>query len=293
MEYKDYYKVLGVDKKVAQADLKKKYRKLAVQFHPDKNPDDAAAEKRFKEISEAYEVLGDPEKRRKYDEMGANWQQYEHFQNQGGAGRRSYASGGYQDPFGGGGFSDFFNAFFGGGGGAGFGGQDFGQRAPRRQSTQATLSLPFYEALDGVSKVVELDGTKIRLNIKPGAYDGLKLKVSGKGRNGGDLLLTLAVGKPSGIEVNGLDITEKVSVDFYAAVLGGKAAVDTVRGKISVPLGAGTQPGKKLRLKGKGMVDYDRPERKGDLILELHIKIPAELSAEEKELFEKLQELRK
>jgi curved DNA-binding protein len=292
MEYKDYYKVLGLDKSVSQADMKKKYRKLALQFHPDKNPGNAEAEKRFKEISEAYEVLGDVEKRKKYDELGANWkqhEQYKQYQQQAGGQRRYYTSDDFGDAFGGGGFSDFFNAFFGGGG-ASFGGQSYGQPRPRRTNTHATLNLGFEEALNGVAKVVEIDGSKIRLNIKPGAYDGQKLKVKGKGRQGGDLVITLAVATPANLGIDGLNITEKVSIDLYTAVLGGKVTVPTVRGKISVPIAKGTQPGKKLRIKGRGMPDYDKPGQFGDLFLEVQVKIPTDLSAEEQKLFERLRD---
>ncbi len=283
MDYKDYYKVLGVDKGVSQADLKKKYRKLAVEFHPDKNPGNSKAEARFKEISEAYEVLGDADKRKKYDELGSNWQQYAQYQNQGG-GRRSYQSDGYDDPFGGGGFSDFFNAFFGGGGGS-FGGS---QRRPRQANTQATLALSFDEALNGVAKLVDLNGEKIRLTIKPGAYDGQKLKVKGKGLQGGDLLLTLSVQRPPGVEIEGLNIIEKVTIDLYTAVLGGKINMNTVRGKIALPIASGTQPGKKLRVKGKGMPNPTKAGEFGDLIVEVQVTIPTNLTEEQQKMFESL-----
>jgi len=286
MDYKDYYKVLGVEKAVSQADLKKKYRKLAVEFHPDKNPGNAKAEARFKEISEAYEVLGDADKRKKYDELGSNWQQYAQYQNPGGS-RRAYQSDGNDDPFGGGGgFSDFFNAFFSGGGGS-FGGN---QRRPRQANTQATLALSFDEALNGVAKLVDLNGEKIRLAIKAGAYDGQKLKVKGKGLQGGDLLLTLSVQKPPGVEIEGLNIIEKVTIDLYTAVLGGKINMNTVRGKIALPIAGGTQPGKKLRVKGKGMSNPAKAGEFGDLIVEVQVTVPANLSEEQRNLFEKLRD---
>lgn len=309
MNYKDYYKTLGLDKKAPQADIKKKFRKLAIKYHPDKNPDDPKAEEKFKEVNEAYEVLGDPEKRKKYDELGANWKQYENFQNAGGrrpgGGQRTYQySGDYGDFFGGsagGGFSDFFNSFFGGGGfegtGGAFGGQEspFGgrsRRPARPANSQATLPLSFQEAFSGVGKVVELDGKKIRLNIKAGVKDGQKLKVSGKGRNGGDLIITLQVPSPSGYELNGLNLTKKVDVDLYTAVLGGKIEVDTLHGKLNMPIAKGTQSGKKLRLKGKGMPDYDKQGSFGDLILEVQIAVPTNLTDKEIELFKALEKIR-
>lgn len=303
MDYKDYYKILGVDKGASQADIKKKFRKLAIKYHPDKNPDNAAAEAKFKEVNEAYEVLGDPEKRKKYDELGANWKQYEQFQRAGGGrgGQRTYQySGDFSDMFGGGGgFSDFFNSFFGGGGFSGTG-SAFSQDSPfgsqRRRSaavnTQATLPLSFEEAFNGVKKVVQIDGEKIRLNIKAGARDQQKLKVAGKGRNGGDLIITLQVGAPVGYEVEGLNLIKKLDVDLYTAVLGGKMDVDTPHGKVSIPIAKGSQSGKKLRLKGKGMPNYDQPNNFGDLIVELQIRVPTKLSQKEVDLFKELQNLR-
>ncbi|NEN22516.1 J domain-containing protein [Cryomorpha ignava] len=302
MNYKDYYETLGVEKKAPQADIKKKFRKLAIKFHPDKNPDDASAEAKFKEVNEAYEVLGDPEKRKKYDELGSNWKQYENFQNaggrqQGGRQRTYQYSGDYGDYFGssdGGGFSDFFNSFFAGGGyqgtGSAFGGRS--RQPARPANSQATLPLNFQEAFSGVGKVVELDGKKIRLNIKPGVKNGQKLKVTGKGRNGGDLIITLQVPSPTGYELSGLNLTKKVDIDLYTAVLGGKAEVDTLHGKINMPVAKGTQSGKKLRLKGKGMPDYDKQGSFGDLVIEVQIKVPENLSEKEVDLFKELEKIR-
>jgi len=291
MDYKDYYKVLGVDKSAPQAEIKKKYRKLALKYHPDKNPDDAEAEKRFKELSEAYEVIGDAEKRKKYDELGANWKQYEQYQNAGyGGGRRTRTYGGdFGESFNGG-FSDFFESFFGGGGGA-RGGDPFGRPTQHTASTtRASLPLSFHDAFHGVSKVVELHGKKIRLNIKRGARTGQKLKVKGKGKGGGDLLIELKVGEPYGMKLDGLNLHGALRVDLYTAVLGGKVNLQTPHGALTVPVAAGTQPGGKLRLRGKGMPDYDKPEMFGDFIAEIKVTIPKKLTAEQKKLFEKLRD---
>ena len=302
MNYKDYYKTLGVEKKATQADIKKKFRKLALKYHPDKNPEDPKAEDKFKEVNEAYEVLGDAEKRKKYDELGSNWKQYENAGSgrpAGGQGQYQY-SGDYADFFGGsagGGFSDFFNSFFGGGGYEGASGQEspFGgrtRRTARPANSQATLPLSFQEAFSGVGKVVELDGKKIRLNIKPGVKDGQKLKVGGKGRNGGDLIITLQVLSPPGYELTSLNLAKKVDVDLYTAVLGGKVEVETPHGKINMPIAKGTQSGKKLRLKGKGMPDYEKQGSFGDLIIEVQIKVPTNLTEKEIELFKELEKIR-
>ncbi|MCA1752967.1 MAG: DnaJ domain-containing protein [Flavobacteriales bacterium] len=291
MDYKDYYKVLGVDKSAPQAEIKKKYRKLALKYHPDKNPDDAEAEKRFKELSEAYEVIGDAEKRKKYDELGANWKQYEQYQNAGyGGGRRTRTYGGdFGESFNGG-FSDFFESFFGGGGGA-RGGDPFGRPTQHTASTtRASLPLSFHDAFHGVSKVVELHGKKIRLNIKRGARTGQKLKVKGKGKGGGDLLIELKVGEPYGMKLDGLNLHGALQVDLYTAVLGGKVNLQTPHGALTVPVAAGTQPGGKLRLRGKGMPDYDKPDVFGDFIAEIKVTIPKKLTAEQKKLFEKLRD---
>ncbi len=301
MDYKDYYKVLGVSKSAEQAEVKKKFRKLAIKYHPDKNPDNPGAEAKFKEINEAYEVLGDPEKRKKYNELGSNWKQYEQYQNAGGArgGRKAYEySGDFNDMFGGsagGGFSDFFNSFFGGGGFQSTGGafQDqspFGQqRQPRRSNAQASLPLSFDESFHGVAKVVQVNGQKIRLTIKPGAKDGQKLKLTGKASGGGDLIITLIVGKPTGYVLDGLQMSRNVSVDLYTAVLGGKIEVETLHGRLNLPIKAGTQNGSKLRLKGKGFPSYDDPKATGDLILTTQVQIPTGLTDEQKELFKKIQ----
>ena len=294
MDYKDYYKVLGVSKDAAQADIKKKYRKLAVQYHPDKNPDNAEAEKKFKEISEAYEVIGDPEKRKKYDELGANWKQYEQYQKAGFNGqKRTYQYGGDVGDAFSGGFSDFFDAFFGGGGASreAYGAQGYGRGRRKPSNTRASLALSFDESFRGVPKVVEFDGEKIRLNIKPGARDGQKLKVGGKGRGGGDLIIELQVAEPHGYTREGLNLIGPVHVDLYTAVLGGKASLITPHGRVNVPIKPGTQPGAKLRLRGKGMPDYDQQGSFGDFLAEVKIEIPKQLNSEQEKLFKKLQAL--
>jgi curved DNA-binding protein len=295
MEYKDYYKVLGVDKKASQSEIKKKFRKLAIQYHPDKNPDNAEAERKFKEVNEAYEVLGDSEKRKKYDELGANWKHYDQFKHAG-AGRQYQYSGDFDEFFGrGGGFSDFFNAFFGGGGfgstSGAFGGEAFRGRTHRPSQTTGELHLSFDESFKGVTKVINVGGEKIRLKIKPGAQDGQKLKARGKGKGGGDLIITLRVASPSGMKRQGNNLEVQMEVPLTKAVLGGKLKLDTPHGALMVPVAKGTQPGKKLRLKGKGMPDYDRPGSYGDLIVEVGVRIPRNLSDREEQLYRQLDEL--
>lgn len=303
MDYKDYYRVLGVSKKATQAEIKKKFRKLAVQYHPDKNPDDAKAETKFKEANEAYEVLGDPEKRKKYDELGSNWKQYDQYKNarQGGRQGNYQYSGDYGDFFGGshgGGFSDFFNSFFGGGGfssgRSAAGGAGFGQRpqAKRTGTAKGHLNLSFDEAFHGVDKTIQLNGNKIKLNISPGAKDGQKLKVKGKGPQGGDLIIELKVGNSPAYQLEGLNLIGPLEIDYYTATLGGKANVKTPHGSFALSIALGTSGGKKLRLKGKGMPEYGKKGVFGDFIGEIKISVPTNLSSKEKELLEELRQLK-
>ena len=304
MDYKDYYNTLGVDKKASQPEIKKKFRKLAIQYHPDKNPDDPKAENKFKEVNEAYEVLGDADKRKKYDELGSNWKHYDQYKNaqQGRRAGNYQYNGEYDDFFGGsrgGGFSDFFNSFFGGGGfssgqRAAGSGSPFGQqsRARRPATTRGHLNLTFEEAFQGVSKTVQVNGNKIRLNISKGARDGQKLKVAGKGPQGGDLIIELKVGRSAAYQLDGLNLSGKVDVDFYTAALGGKVEIKTPHGALSLSIAAGTNSGKRLRLKGKGMPEYGKNGVSGDFIAEIRITVPVDLSPQEKKLMEELRELR-
>jgi len=316
MEYKDYYKILGVSKSATQDEIKKAYRKLAVKYHPDKNEGDKAAEEKFKEISEAYEVLGDPEKRKKYDELGANWK---HFQETGfdGFGGRGGAPGGgsyyytFQgdpsDLFGGG-FSDFFEAFFGGGGFSGRQGRSsrrggasafssmFGREVPG-QDLEGELHISLDEAYHGTSRIVKVGREKIRVKIKPGAYDGLKLRVRGKGeksRSGhaGDLYLTVRVEKHPLFERKGDDLYVELPVDMYTALLGGKVQVRTMDGMVNMKIPEGVKNGQLLRLKGKGMPRYDSNGH-GDLFARVKIVMPEKLTREQKELLVKMRELDK
>jgi curved DNA-binding protein len=318
MEYKDYYKTLGVSKNASQDEIKKAYRKLAVKYHPDKNPDDKETENRFKEINEANEVLKDSEKRKKYDQLGSNWKQYEQagygdsqgagfggFGGQPGGGRSYQFSGNMEDLFGeSGDFSDFFNMFFGGMGGSasqGFGRESFGrgQRAAKGQDLQAEIELSVYEAYHGSSRILNVDGKKLRINTKPGAYDGQELRIKGKGAPGagggqsGDIYLKIKVRTDQEYKLDGHIIIKEVPVDIYTAVLGGKIRVNTLAGVINVTVPKGTQSGRMLRLRGKGMPYPNEPGKHGDLLLRLKIEIPQDLSDEEERLFRELKEISK
>lgn len=301
MEYKDYYQVLGVDKKATQDEIKKAYRKLALKYHPDKNPGNKNAEEKFKEISEANEVLADPEKRKQYDKLGSNWKQYQqHGFDQGpfGAGGRgrtySYGGGtGGAEFFGDSGFSDFFESFFGRGAGqhyGPFGGQGF-DFPPSDLTGEIPITLE--EAFQGTERIVDVGGEKIKVKIKPGAYDGLTLRAKGKGQRSpsgkaGDLHLTIIVQPHPLYERKGDDLHMEAPMDLFTALLGGKQEVSTLSGKINITLKEGTQNGKVVRLKGKGMPLYGRAGHHGDLYIKLLVRLPEHLTAHQKQLLQKL-----
>lgn len=301
MDFKDYYSVLGVEKKASQEEIKKAYRKLAVKYHPDKNPGDKKAEEKFKAIAEAHEVLGDPEKRKKYDQLGANWRQYENvdFGSFGGAedsrqGRRERDFyGNPEDLFGSGsGFSEFFNSFFGGmGGSTGSRGFSFDFENPAAD-LQGELPIDLQEAYYGTQRIVDLGGEKIKVKIKPGAYDGLKLKIKGKGTKGmngrGDLYLTVKVKPHPKYEIKGEDLYMQQPIDVFTALLGGKQELDTFAGKLNIKLAECTSNGKKVRLKGRGMPVYNKPGEYGDLYVTLLIKMPETLTSQQRQILEQL-----
>ena len=307
MEYKDYYKILGVPKNATQDEIKKAFRKLAIKYHPDKTKGDKSKEEKFKEVSEAHEVLSDPEKRKKYDQLGANWKQY---QNANGAGQQggfdwSQFTGGGGSQWGGnaggfsfegdvGGFSDFFQQIFGGG----FGSARTGSRraaAYKGRDLVSEMSISFKEAYDGTVRIINLDNKKFRIKIKPGIKSGQKIRLPGKGSAGvnggpsGDLYITINVLPDSKFKREGNDLYLNLPIDIPTAVLGGKVSVDTPDGKIvKLNIAPGTSCGKKLRLRGKGMPVYEHPTRHGDLYVVITIDVPSKLSKEEKKLYEKL-----
>lgn len=297
MEYKDYYQILGVAKDATPEQIKKAYRKLAVQYHPDKNPDNPSAEEKFKEVSEANEVLSDPEKRQQYDQLGENWQQFQHegFDPSGGSpadGRYYYSfQGEPSDLFGGeGGFSDFFSSYFGRAAEArGFQAE---QRPGRDLAGDLTISLS--EAYTGTERIVDVGGEKIRVKIKPGAYEGLQLRIKGKGQAGssgqaGDLYLTVRVPPHRVYQRQGDNLLMEVPIDLFTALLGGKQEVVTLSGKVKITVPEGTQNGKQLRLRGKGMPGYGSSSY-GDLLVKLMVQLPTRLSPEQKALVKQLQE---
>jgi curved DNA-binding protein len=305
VEFKDYYATLGVKKTASEAEIKKAFRKLAREHHPDVNPGNKAAESKFKEINEANEVLGNAESRRKYDELGANWRNYEQTggpqaHHQGGRRSRTVTPDEMSDLFGGGGgnFSDFFDQFFGQG-------QRQGARQPRARrgrDAESAVDLTLEEAFAGTSRhlSVERNGRphKVEVRIPPGIKDGSRVKVRGEGEPGsgdmpaGDLFLVVRLLPHSRFERRGQDLYTKVPVPVTTAVLGGEINVTTLSGsnlKVRVP--ELTPAGRTFRLRGHGMPDTKAPETRGDLFVAVDIQIPATLSPEAREHYEALGKL--
>ncbi len=294
MDYKDYYKILGVGRSASQDEIKKAFRKLAVKYHPDKNPGDKVAEEKFKEITEAYEVLGKEDSRRKYDELGANWKQYENAGFGGGGGFQGFGGQG----FGASGFSDFFERFFGGQGGfnfgdmggfGNFGGRRGRSRAMRGQDVSASLNLTLREAYSGSQRLINVGSQTIKVSIKPGVKDGQTLRVKGKGAPGvnggenGDLLMNVSIAKDAEYQRSDDDLIKNINVDIYTAILGGKVAVETMKGTVNVPIKPQTQNNSVLRLKGLGMPHYGQ-EGEGVLLLKVQLSLPEKFSEKELEL---------
>ena len=319
MEYKDYYKILGVNRDVSEKEIKRAYRRLARQFHPDLNPGDKRAEEKFKEINEAYEVLSDPEKRTKYDQLGASWQQWQRMGRNSGqfdwsqwfaggpGGTRVEWSGDLGDLFGGAGtFSDFFSAIFGGPGGSRRTGthndpfrRQSVRRATRGQHVEAAVEITLEEAFRGTTRVLEREGRRIRVKIPPGVRSGSKVRIAGKGNSGygggspGDLYLNVTV-KPHPVFVREEDnLRCEVNLDLYTAVLGGEVRVPTLNGNLSLKIPPGTNSGKTFLLRGKGMPNPRDPKKRGNLLATVQIQVPQKLDSRERELFQELAAIRK
>lgn len=325
MEYKDYYKVLGVSKKATEKEIKRAYRKLARKYHPDVNPGDRDAEEKFKEINEAHEVLTDPDKREKYDRFGADWQRYqqagaqpggfnwEDYYAPGATGGRSAGGPHVQYEYvdasdifggqGGAGFSEFFETLFGGMGGARSSGAwqpSYQDMRPRRaQDHEQTIEVTLEEAFNGTTRLVQLDGQRLEVKIPPGVKTGSKVRVAGTvgadapGQQAGDLFLKVRLLSNKTFERKGDDLYCEVPVDIYTAALGGEIAVPTLKGTtLSLSIPAETQGGRTFRLQGQGMPHLREPSKRGDLYAKARIVLPSPLTDKEKADFKELAELR-
>ena len=295
MDYKDYYKVLGVERNASEDDIRKAYRKLAMQYHPDRNPNDKQAEERFKEINEAYQVLSDSKKRAHYDRLGSdysNWQQrgepgnFDWGQYEGFPGGVRVEYGDIDDLFGGaGGFSDFFRTIFGRGAeGAGSGTRTRTRQQP--QGYQQELSITLEEAYKGTTRVLQTDGKQKQVRIPAGVRTGSKVRVAGAGPNGLDLYLIIDVQEDKRFERRGNDLHTTATASVFTAMLGGEADVETLSGKVKLNVPAGTQPEQVFRLAGRGMPTVKNPNEKGDLYVRLKVQIPKYLSPKQRELLE-------
>ena len=296
MDYKDYYKILGVDRKASEEDIRKAYRDLAKKHHPDRNPDNKQAEERFKEINEAYQVLSDPTKRQHYDRLGSDYSQW---QRRGAPGDFNWGDyvGGYpggtrvnvedlEELFGGaggGGFSDFFRTIFG---------RDVESSRVRPQGYQQPLQITLDEAYKGTTRLIQGNGNQKQVRIPAGVRTGSKVRVAGAGPNGVDLYLIVDVTEDNRFERRGNDLHTSAAVDVFTAILGGEAEVETLDGKVKLNVPAGTQPEQVFRLAGRGMPSVNNKNQKGDLYIRLKVQVPKYLSPKQRELLDEASRLK-
>lgn len=291
MDFKDYYKVLEIDSKASADDVKRSFRRLARQYHPDANPDDSSAEQRFKELSEAYEVLSDPDKRGKYDTV---FRQYQAFQAGGGAAGNTsweafqgnnrgatYDYGDFEDLFRGSSMSDFFQNLFGGGRGS-------AQQRRRPATQQYLVTLSLEEAFQGCKKRFTLDGRTVDVAFRPGIPEGQLLSIPLTSDSSTKALIKVHVAPHPRYERRGDDLYVEEPVPFSVAVLGGSVNVQTLSGRLSLSIPASTQPGKIFRLRGQGMPVYDHKGRRGDLYVAIEIHVPAAPSEDQRTAVESL-----
>ena len=293
MEFIDYYKVLGLTEKANEKDIKKAYRKLARKYHPDLNPNDTEAERKFKQINEANEVLSDPEKRKKYDQYGKDWEHAAEFENanrarqqRGSTRSYTYSEGQESD------FSDFFESMFGA---SGFGKQRQ-QVKFRGQDFNAELRLNLLDVKETHKRTLTVNNKKIRITIPAGIEDGQTIKIKGYGGEGinggpkGDLYLTFSLLNNTQFKREGANLYKTVDIPMIKAVLGGEIIINTLDGKVKLNVKQGTQNGTQVKLKGKGFPKYKEEGEFGDLIVTYKINTPTRLTESQKDLFKKLED---
>ncbi|NDJ77428.1 MAG: J domain-containing protein [Chloroflexi bacterium] len=310
MEYPDYYRVLGVDRDASSSDIRKAYRRLARQYHPDVNPDDKQAEEKFKEINEAYEVLSDDEKRQKYDQLGRSYQQWQRMGGQPGgfdwSGWMSGQPGGFRvdymnDDLGGGDpFSDFFRSIFGGSAGQrrSSGRRQVHRQPIRGQDLEVTAQITLDEAYHGTHRIVQVGDRELNVTIPRGAREGTRVRLRGQGERGyaggqaGDIYVIVSEVEHPVFRREGDDLHLDLKVPLYTAVLGGELPIQTLDGEVVLRIQPGTQSGQGIRLRGKGMPRLRQENQMGDLYAHILIQVPAKLSRQERRLFEELRALR-
>jgi len=298
MAFIDYYEILGISKTATEKEIKAAYRKLARKYHPDLNPNDEQAHKKFQQLNEANEVLSDPDKRKKYDQYGEHWQHgeaYEQARQQQSRQQRSYGGGGHQafdfEGFSSGGedFSDFFQSMFGGGGGGGR-----RQAKYRGQDYNAELQLSLKDVSETHKQTLTVNGKNIRITIPAGVENGQTIKIAGHGGPGanggpsGDLYIKFLVADDARFKRKGADLYVNAKLDLYTAVLGGEITAETLTGKVKVKVKPETQNGAKVKLKGKGLPVYKKEGEFGDLFITYDIELPTNLTDKQKQLFEEL-----
>ena len=289
MDYKDYYAVLGVNKNATEKEIKQAYRKLARKYHPDVNPGSKEAEEKFKEISEAYEVLSDKEKRAKYDRFGEEWQRYEHQGAPGPGGYEHFGDFNFDQGYGTGEFGDFFEMLFGPRGAA--------RQDIRGADLEATIQITLEEAHEGATKSISVSPSgrqakRLEMKIPPGVNEGSRIRLAGEGAAGpggqkGDLYLIVRMKPNHTFERRGDDLYEDMTVPFTTAALGGEIQVRTMKGRVTMKIPSGAQSGQAFRLTGQGMPRLNKPG-KGDLFVRLKVSVPKRLTDRQRELIQEL-----
>lgn len=298
MEYKDYYRILGVNRNASPEEIRQAYRKLAKQYHPDRNPGDKAAEEKFKEINEAYQVLSDPQKRAHYDRLGSAYSQW---QASGGVGDFDWsqwftgAPGGvrvevrdFGDLFGGEDiFSEFFRSIFGG-----FGPTPHGRSRTVPRAYQQPIQITLAEAYQGTEREIQSGGRSLRVHIPAGVDTGSKVRVRNAAPDGSDLYLVVEVLPDPRFERKGRDLYTDITINVFTALLGGEVPIETPTGRVWLTIPAGTQPEQVFRLSGRGMPDVKTPSSKGDLYVRVHVSIPQQLSERQRSLIREAAQLK-
>ena len=316
MEYKDYYKVLGVDRNANEDQIKRNYRKLALEYHPDRNPGNKASEEKFKEINEAYQVLSDPEKKARYDQLGASYKNYT--QHGGSPGNFNWEDWFVQNPRGGnvrvevgdignifgnenlGDFSDFFRSIFGGMTGMGSASRasrsSYAQATQSPQTFQQNVPISLTEAYNGTTRWIDIDGNQKEVIIPRGANSATKVRVSNAistspNQPKSDLFLRIQVTDDPRFQRKKDNLYTNLDIDLFTAVLGGEVKVPTLSGNVVLSIPSGTQPGQTFRLAGRGMPKLKKTNKFGDLMVKVNVKIPRHLTNKEKQMFLELKQM--